>query len=1080
MPAPTIAEAVETAWNVPAVTPPTSAAFTPLANSILVALGGSANNDATARTVAFTSNPALTWTQRRFLYTPSGSFSPIVASTAQEGATGVSKTVTMTWSAAAPSGSNGFVVFKVSSHTGVGASAVSTGPQTNTPTISITTTQDNSAVALLMFDWGANALTARTWLQPSGASAFVETVAANVSGQWTNYGGYYPDMGAAGTKTIGLSAPTSGTWTVVAVEVKGTATATAPDAPTDVLAEKAASPTSLAVSWAAPANDGGSAITGYRVTPYIAGTPQTPINTGSTATTHTVTGLTTGTQYTFTVAAINAIGTGPESDPSNPRAPTNPSDSGIGDGSIGGGSIALRGGSGVISIAPTAISSGEAFGTTVVAPGSVSVAGTGIASAETFGSATVTRGSVAITTTGIASAEVFGAASLSVGPVSLVATGIASAEAFGSHTVSTIVFVSTTSIGSSEAFGNPIAQVGIVGTGIASAESFGSATVVPGQVAITTTGISSAESFGSSTITRGAVTVSPTGIGSAEAFGITIVIPAGLVIVPAGLASAEAFGTTTVSPGPVAISSVGIASAEAFGTLIVQPGVVVTGIPTAEAFGAPTLASIVFVSPTGIASSEAFGSASVTPGQVNVVLDAGVELNGTNAYVQAADSATLLPETNNAFTFSFDFRYDVLTNVLPRIVEKNQHYICIMGDPTNGKYRQLGLEVVDSVGQAHEFWPATKLTPNRWYRAVVTFDGSLTSAQARVWLDGVEETVTPIFAWPNGGVITTSTGSGSNGDMFLGRRHTDQLRNLDGGIRRFRFWQRALTPTEAVAASTGAGPTSGLGVRWDFSEGSGTTVADASGNGNTGTLTNATWIAGGGGVPSAESFGAPTFALGPVSVAPTGIGSAEAFGTALVAPTQILTIPGIGSAQAFGTALVAPGPVVLTPTGISSAETFGTSLFTQTVAVPGIASGEAFGTAVITKQLATTAIPSAEVWGAPAVAQGAVFLTPSGIASAEVWGVATLQRGAISITVIGIVSQEAFGPGLSLAEFTRKYEFLSVVVNEHPYIVAVATSAPRPSVRIAPAPGLIAVVNPVLSRPKLAVGVGAYTVRIPV
>jgi hypothetical protein len=84
-----------------------------------------------------------------------------------------------------------------------------------------------------------------------------------------------------------------------------------PGAPTAVSA--VARDASATVSFTAPVNDGGSAVTGYTITPYIAGVAQTPQTFNSTATTESVTGLTSGTAYTFKVAAINDVGTGPDS-----------------------------------------------------------------------------------------------------------------------------------------------------------------------------------------------------------------------------------------------------------------------------------------------------------------------------------------------------------------------------------------------------------------------------------------------------------------------------------------------------------------------------------------------------------------------------------------------------------------------------------------------------------------------------------------------------------------------------------------------------------------------------------------------
>jgi hypothetical protein len=87
--------------------------------------------------------------------------------------------------------------------------------------------------------------------------------------------------------------------------------ATVPGAPISVVAT--AGNTTAYVTWSAPSSNGGSPITGYTVT----SSPGGLICTTTDATTCTVTGLTTGTSYTFTVTATNAVGTGPASAPSN-------------------------------------------------------------------------------------------------------------------------------------------------------------------------------------------------------------------------------------------------------------------------------------------------------------------------------------------------------------------------------------------------------------------------------------------------------------------------------------------------------------------------------------------------------------------------------------------------------------------------------------------------------------------------------------------------------------------------------------------------------------------------------------------
>jgi hypothetical protein len=100
---------------------------------------------------------------------------------------------------------------------------------------------------------------------------------------------------------------------VAALSVSDTSWAALADAPTGLSAT--AGNVQAALSWTAPASDGGEAISNYTIEhSKDAGTTWvTLIRTTSTVTTHTVTGLLNGSAYLFRVSAVNASGTGPAS-----------------------------------------------------------------------------------------------------------------------------------------------------------------------------------------------------------------------------------------------------------------------------------------------------------------------------------------------------------------------------------------------------------------------------------------------------------------------------------------------------------------------------------------------------------------------------------------------------------------------------------------------------------------------------------------------------------------------------------------------------------------------------------------------
>jgi chitinase len=93
--------------------------------------------------------------------------------------------------------------------------------------------------------------------------------------------------------------------------------ATVPGAPTNVRAT--AGDAQAAVTWQAPKKDGGSALLSYRVVSSPGGVTATG---GASSTTATLTGLSNGTTYTFTVYARNALGESVASSPSNAVTPT--------------------------------------------------------------------------------------------------------------------------------------------------------------------------------------------------------------------------------------------------------------------------------------------------------------------------------------------------------------------------------------------------------------------------------------------------------------------------------------------------------------------------------------------------------------------------------------------------------------------------------------------------------------------------------------------------------------------------------------------------------------------------------------
>ena len=220
--------------------------------------------------------------------------------------------------------------------------------------------------------------------QPSddgGATITTYTVTSTPAGG----SGSISQAGSGTINVTGLTAGTSYRFTVVATNSVGnssassssnsittTSAATAPGAPT-IGAATATGQSTATVAFTAPVSNGGSAITGYTVTSSPGG-----VTASGTTSPITVTGLSAGTSYTFTIAATNAIGTSSSSSASNGITTTSaPSTSAPGAPTIGAATATGQTTATVAFTAPVSNGGSSITGYTVTSsPGGITATGT--------------------------------------------------------------------------------------------------------------------------------------------------------------------------------------------------------------------------------------------------------------------------------------------------------------------------------------------------------------------------------------------------------------------------------------------------------------------------------------------------------------------------------------------------------------------------------------------------------------------------------------------------------------------------------------------------------------------------------
>ncbi len=220
--------------------------------------------------------------------------------------------------------------FTVSTTNGVGTGPDSTPSNTVTPIPNESPPGAPTGVTAT----AGNASAAVSWTAPStdGGSPITSYTVTSSAGDRTTVPTHPDGSVPTNTTMTGLTNGNSYTFVVTATNALGPgddsapsnsvipqAVQTVPGAPTGVTAQ--AGDSSAQVSWTAPVDDGNSAIVSYTVRSSAGNQVTVTGANGTVPTGTTVTGLTNGTSYTFTVHATNAVGAGPESTPSSPVVP---------------------------------------------------------------------------------------------------------------------------------------------------------------------------------------------------------------------------------------------------------------------------------------------------------------------------------------------------------------------------------------------------------------------------------------------------------------------------------------------------------------------------------------------------------------------------------------------------------------------------------------------------------------------------------------------------------------------------------------------------------------------------------------
>ena len=224
--------------------------------------------------------------------------------------------------------------------------------------------------------------------------------------------------------------------------------------------------------------------------------------------------------------------------------------------------------------------------------------------------------------------------------------------------------------------------------------------------------------------------------------------------------------------------------------------------------------------------------------------------NGTNQYVQFPDVAST--QISGSWTISSWVKLGALPS------SGNQAWFIFKPNSNGGPNYETNVSNTagtyswnvifsDSGNNGHSASYATSISTGTWYFVTGVWDSS--TSNLYLYVNGAL-----VASQNTGGAVPLSGAACCSGTPLLGGEFNGSYGDmLNGSLDDVRVYNRALNANEVaglyLAGLASGDITSNLVAEWKFDEGSGTSTADATGNGHTGTLTNAggglpTWTAG--------------------------------------------------------------------------------------------------------------------------------------------------------------------------------------------------------------------------------------------